>query len=66
MPMRHQCLVMPIIPAKFGQIVGVILSLGEQFGKAGQAVVGGIADRMDDERVRQRQVDKPGEEEIRR
>ena len=34
-PMRHQCLVMAIIPAKLGQIVGVILSLIEQFGKAG-------------------------------
>jgi len=34
-PMRHQCLVMVIIAAKLGQIVGVILSLRKQFGKTG-------------------------------
>ena len=46
-PMLHQRLVMPIIPAKLGQIISVILFLGEQFGEAGQAGVDRIADRVD-------------------
>jgi len=55
---------MPIIPAKFGQIVGVALSPVKQFGEAGQAGIDRVADSVDDGCVRQRQMDEAGKNKI--
>ena len=59
-PMRHQRLVMSIIAAKLGQIVGMVLSISKQFGKAGEAGVDWIANRVNDRCVWQRQMNKAG------
>ena len=47
MPMGHERLVVPIISAKFAQLVGVILFSGKQLGETGQTRVRRIPNGMD-------------------
>ena len=65
-PMLHQGSVVPVIAAKLGEIVGVGLLAGEMHREARHAGVDGIAHGMNDGRVRQRQMDQAGEDEISR
>ena len=59
-PMRHQPLVALVVAAELGEIVSLRLVAGEQQGKARKTSVDRVAPRMDDPRVRQRQVDQTG------
>jgi len=57
-PVRHQPLVTLVIAAELGEIIGVVLFGGEKFRETGDAGVDGIADRVDDFRVWQGEMDE--------
>jgi hypothetical protein len=66
MPMRHQFAIAAAIAAELGQIVAVDLAAREQQRKAGEGGVAQIPAGVDDARVRKREMDEAGEQEIAR
>lgn len=66
MPVLHERLIGPVIPPQLRQVVCMILAIGKQRGEAGQASVNGIADNVNDARLRQCQMNETNEEKIRR
>ena len=60
-PMLHQLLISAVITAEFGQVIGMVLLGGEQLGEARDAGIDRVAQCVDDARIRQRQMDEPGE-----
>ena len=55
---------MSVVAADLRQVVGVILTRRKKLRKAGYASIGRIAHRMNDARIRQRQVNKADEGEV--
>jgi hypothetical protein len=62
-PMLRQSLIRPVIAPQLAEIVGKRHFLAEQYGETGKASVNRVAARMDDARIRQRQVNEAEEAE---
>src|SRR3981189_14352 len=63
-PVLHDRFVTAIVAAEFGEIVGKRLASREQQREAGQTGVEGIATRIDEAGVRQRQMNQPDKDEV--
>ena len=62
--MFHQARVICIVAPQLGQIIGMVLPVTEQRGKAGQASVHRVAPDMDDLCIGQHQVNQADGQEI--
>ena len=55
---------MPVIAAKFGEVISVLLLLGKMHRETRHTGIARIADRVNDGCVGQRQMDQAGKKEI--